>query len=218
MPSAFMNLELPTVSVTLGPEWASALNEALELVDSHDHSSGKGTKVTPAGIEINADLSLEEYRLTLAKSVQFDDQSATLTGASHASSVYSKSGNLYYTNGSGVAVQITDGSAIITAPASTDNFEYEAFANSPTIADSDTVVVLGMDTTAVRTVTLPSVSAVTPGRLYVIVDVDGLSETNTLTVAADGSDTILGASSLAINSNYSATFLVGDGVSKWLII
>lgn len=218
MSTVYMNLELPVVSTTLGPEWASLLNAALESIDEHDHSSGKGTKVTPAGLNINADLSLEEFRLTLAKSVQFDDQSATLTGASHASSLYSKSGNLYFTNGSGVAVQVTDGAAIITAPASTDSLEYTAYASSPTIGDADTVVVLGMDTSATRTVTLPSASAVAPGRLYVIVDVSGLSETNTLTVAADGSDTILGASSLAINSNYSATFLVGDGVSKWLII
>lgn len=216
--TAFMNLDLPTVSVTLGPEWASQLNEALELIDGHDHSSGKGTKVTPAGLNINADLSLEEFRLTLAKSVKFDDQASTLTGAAHASSVYSKSGNLYFTNGSGVAVQITDGSAIITAPSSTDSFEYEAFANSPTIGDSDTVVVLGMDTTASRTVTLPSASAVAPGRLYVVVDVDGLSETNPITIAADGTDTILGESTLTVDSNFAATFLVGDGVSKWLVI
>lgn len=218
MATTFMNLELPTVSVTLGPDWASELNEALELVDAHDHTSGNGARITPAAINVNADLSFESYRATLLKSAKFANQSATLTGASHAYSVYSKSGDLYFTNGSGVAVQITDGAAIVTAPASTDAFEYEAFANSPTIGDADTVVVLGMDTSASRTVTLPSAAAVAAGRLYIIVDETGQSETNPITIDADGSDTIMGEASLSLASNYGAIFLVGDGVSKWLII
>ena len=58
-----MNLSLPVPTSTVGPAWASQLNTAVEVVDDHDHSSGKGKKVTPAGISINADLDINSNNL-----------------------------------------------------------------------------------------------------------------------------------------------------------
>jgi hypothetical protein len=49
MATANMNLSLPTVSVTIGPTWATQLNTALETVDVHDHTSGKGVQVPLPG-------------------------------------------------------------------------------------------------------------------------------------------------------------------------
>ena len=40
-----MGLVLPTPGERLGPTWATDLNTALTLVDSHDHSSGKGIQI-----------------------------------------------------------------------------------------------------------------------------------------------------------------------------
>ena len=51
-----MNLDLPVVSVTEGPDWATLLNSAFQTLDIHDHSSGLGVKITPAGINIATDL------------------------------------------------------------------------------------------------------------------------------------------------------------------
>ena len=52
-----MNLQLPIVSTTEGPDWASLLNSAFAVIDNHDHSDGKGVNVTPAGLNIATDLT-----------------------------------------------------------------------------------------------------------------------------------------------------------------
>jgi microcystin-dependent protein len=110
-----MNLQLPSVTVTEGPEWASDLNEALQNVDDHDHTSGKGKKVPVAGLDINQDLSMEDYRLTDVGSVKLEDKLATITGASNANSLHVVNGNVYFTNSGGIPVQITDGNAIVSS-------------------------------------------------------------------------------------------------------
>ena len=48
-----MTLDLPVVSTTPGPTWATAVNEAFDTVDTHDHSTGNGVKITPTGLNIN---------------------------------------------------------------------------------------------------------------------------------------------------------------------
>ncbi len=45
-----------TVSVTPGPDWATNLNTSLDAIDNHDHTSGKGVRITPAAMNINAAL------------------------------------------------------------------------------------------------------------------------------------------------------------------
>lgn len=217
MSTTYMNLDLPTVSTTLGPEWASLLNAALESLDAHDHSSGKGTKVTPAGLNINADLTFAGYRSINLKSSKYTEQNATLTGATNAGSIYNYGGNLYWTNGSGTAVQITSGGAVVSVPTDANAFEYTS-GTSITISPSDTFVVLGIDSSAARTVTLPLASAVDPGRLYCIVDETGDADTNSVSIECQGSDTIMGDSTYEHNSSYGAIFVVSNGVDKYLVI
>ena len=120
----FMNIDLPTVSVTLGPEWATEINAAITTIDEHDHTSGKGTTIPTAGLNINADLSYNSsYKATDLLSTQYTSQGATLTGASNINSVYAVSGNLYFTNGSGTAVQVTDGGALVATPSTFSTLE-----------------------------------------------------------------------------------------------
>ncbi len=214
-----MNLELPTPTVTLGPEWAQELNDALGLVDAHDHSSGFGVKVKPAGMDINADLNFNLlWRLINAKSTRFTDQATTLTGATNADSIYAVLGNLYFTNSSGVAVQLTSGSSIISAPSSVNSLTFSAISGDLTIGAGDSYVYLSINTSASRTITLPSASAVATGRIYVIADESGLSETNPLTLATDGSDTLMGATSQSLTSNFGTWFVIGNGTNKWCIV
>jgi hypothetical protein len=212
-----MNLELPTVSMTLGPEWAAELNVALDTIDSHDHSSGKGTPVTPAGLNINVDLDFLGNRATFLKSTQFNNQGSTLVGINNINSVYTFGGNLYYTNNSGVAVQITNGGSIVTAPSTVQAFQYDVFSSNVTISPSDSFVFMDFDTTAARTVDLPLASGVAAGRIYIISDGSGLSETNPITINASGSDLIAGSASLTLASDNGAFLLIGNGVSKWSI-
>lgn len=102
-----MVLDLPEVSSTPGPEWASDLNTALTTVDAHDHTTDKGVPIPTAGININADLPLNSNDLTETRSVNFDNQSAVFSSASDNRSTYVKSGELYFRDNSGNNVQIT---------------------------------------------------------------------------------------------------------------
>jgi len=92
MATTFMNLSLPTVSVTLGPEWANEINQAFEVVDAHDHSSGNGTKIKPTGIDINAQVDFQDNRIINLQASKYMDQSAALTGAVNSNSTFTVNG------------------------------------------------------------------------------------------------------------------------------
>ena len=111
MATPYMTLVLPIPGTTVGPDWATQLVTALGLVDSHDHSTGKGNRVTPAGLNINADLSFGGSQATDLKTATFSDQTTSLS-SSFKNCVYDAGGNLYWNNGSGTAIQLTSGSTI----------------------------------------------------------------------------------------------------------
>lgn len=212
-----MLLSLPTVSVTVGPEWATEINTALEVVDAHDHSSDKGARITPAGLDINADLDISNQIFYNFKAVRFQEQNSALSGASNSNSLYSVQGDLYFTSGAGTDIQITDGGSLATSPGSASTFETTAVSSNVTIGNSDTFVYLIVDTTSARTITLPLASGVSAGRIYIIKDSDGNAEANNIVVDTQGSDTVDGASSQTLTSNYGSWTIVGDGVSSWYI-
>lgn len=214
----FMNLELPTVSVTLGPEWAEELNAALETIDSHDHSSGKGTKVPVSGIDINANLNFQNKKAYNLFSTQYQEVSVVLTGASNADSVSAFDGDMYWTNGAGNSVQITSGGSVVTSPGTVQSLERTPINTDTTISPSDTFVMLAVDTTSSRTITLPLASSVASGRIYCIKDESGMSNTNPLTIDTQGGDTIDLAASQSLISNFGCIWVSGDGLSNWSII
>jgi hypothetical protein len=73
--------------------------------------------------------------------------------------------------------------------------------------------------TAARTATLPAASAFPTGTRLMIVDESGnCSSTKTITAAANGSDTIDGASSFSIKAAYGGVELESNGVNAWTIL
>lgn len=102
-----MNLTLPVVSQTPGPTWASEINSDLTIIDGHNHA-GVGALVPVAGLDINSDLSLATHALTDVTKVALLNQGSNST----VNSVYAASGNLWWKNGSGTAVQITSGGSV----------------------------------------------------------------------------------------------------------
>jgi hypothetical protein len=85
-----------------------------------------------------------------------------------------------------------------------------------TVAATDRTVDTSATFTAPRTWTLPAANAVNPDDPIDIRDhFGGVSGTNTLTIAAAGTDTINGSSSVVINSQYGGIQLKSDGVSSW---
>lgn len=105
----YMSLLLPTVSVTLGPLYATEVNQAFLRVDQHDHSSGFGRQVGSNGLNINADLSFHGFNLLNLNSAQFNVQSPTsgLTGQ-----IYMSGQDLYCKDGAGNIIQITAAGAV----------------------------------------------------------------------------------------------------------
>lgn len=111
----YMNLILPVPTSEPGPTWAEELVTAFNSVDSHNHSSGQGVQVPSAGLNINADLNTNNYNFTNFRTTRYQDQGSSLAGASDKGCLYIAAGNLYYNNGSGVAIQLTAGSALNAA-------------------------------------------------------------------------------------------------------
>jgi len=103
------SLAKPAVGVTVGPTWATDLNTSIDAVDDHDHSTNKGVRITPAAINVNADMEFNQNSASELKNLIFD---SSVTAATTSYSLYQSSGNIYWRNGSGTAVQITTGSSV----------------------------------------------------------------------------------------------------------
>ncbi len=109
-----MQIELATPGASDGT-WGDTLNAGFDVVDEHDHTPGKGVQVPSTGIVVVADVSMENYSLTSAEKINLVDHGSGLSGASNKLSVNSANGNLYWSNGSGTPVQITDGTSLNAA-------------------------------------------------------------------------------------------------------
>lgn len=113
------------------------------------------------------------------------------------------------------------GSNASTIPAARVNFNIESVttltnANLAATISDRVIATTATNLTAARTVTLPSLSTYNPGQQTVVVDSGGaINGVNTLTITANGSDTINGASSLVISSQYGGAVLWPIGANKW---
>ena len=111
------SLAKPAVGVTVGPTWATDLNTSIDAVDNHDHSTNKGIRITPAAINVNADVEFNQNSASELKNLIFD---GSVTASVTSYSVYQLSGNLFWRNGAGTAVQITTGSTVNAGAGSID--------------------------------------------------------------------------------------------------
>ena len=102
-----MNLPIPTVSVDPGPDWATNVDACLNAIDSHNHSTGQGVQINPAGININSDLAMNGNNLTSARSVRFNAQASPLSAGSDLGCLYESGVDLYYNDGSGNQIRLT---------------------------------------------------------------------------------------------------------------
>ncbi len=114
-----MHLILPGVGTEDGPQYATDVNSSLTLVDQHDHSIGAGVPVTPAGLNINADLPINNNNLTLARTIRFQPQPSDPALAADLGILYEVGVDLYYRDGSGNAIRITQGGAVTGASGTT---------------------------------------------------------------------------------------------------
>ena len=106
-----MGLVAPGVGSTPGPDYASQINADLTTLDQHNHTAGNGVPIPTAALNINSDLNFNQYSITNLFSLQLVDTGGTLNGT-YQKAIYSYNGDLYYNNGSGAAVRITNGIAL----------------------------------------------------------------------------------------------------------
>jgi hypothetical protein len=109
-----MNLIVPAIGVTAGPEYASDLNSDLTIIDQHTHAAGSGVLITPAEMNINADLPMNGNNLTLVNTVRFQSLAADIPNAApNIGCIYVVGNELYYNDYSGGhEIQITNNGSV----------------------------------------------------------------------------------------------------------
>jgi len=93
-----MSLNEPSVGVTAGPTWATETNANWELLDAHDHTSGKGVQLTPSALNINADMEFNQNSATELKNAVLDNDIHASSSGDTNYSVYSYRANLCWRN------------------------------------------------------------------------------------------------------------------------
>lgn len=124
-----MNLVIPSVGLEAGPEYATDINNSLDIIDSHNHAPGSGVPIDPTGLNINADLEINSNNLTEVRSVRLDEQSAAISDAADLGCVYNVDGDLYYNDALGNQIQITANGAVAGTPGSISNLVSPASAS-----------------------------------------------------------------------------------------
>jgi hypothetical protein len=213
-----MALVLPVPGTRTGPQYATDINTAIETIDAHDHSSGKGVRVTPAGLDISSDLDIDENNLTNVRTIRMLDNTAPINADADLCAPYFYNGDFWIRSGTGAAIQITSGSSVLAGASSANTWELTTVNSNTTLNPALDYVRVNCTNTTPITVTLPAANAVGAGRFYVITDAAGTSQTNTITLASPGSDLINGSSSdRTLASNHGTWFVTSDGVSKWTL-
>lgn len=121
-----MFLPVPTSGITTGPQYALDTTNCFNIIDAHDHTPGSGVQITPGALNINANLSFNDNSLTDVLSILFTPQSVALTGETK---VYVVDDDLYYNDGNGDAIQITQNGGVAGSPGSISNLTSPASAS-----------------------------------------------------------------------------------------
>lgn len=149
-----MNMPVPIPGVTPGPDWATDISASLSIVDSHDHSPGKGVQITPAGINISSDLTCNSNNLTSIRSSKYTSQASPLSTGADLNETYVSGVDLYYNDGSGNQIRLTQGGSIVgtagsisglpsgTASASyaTGTFVFQSATSTPANVDGGSFI------------------------------------------------------------------------------
>lgn len=169
--STNMSMPIPTVGETAGPTWASNINSCLTIVDSHNHAPGSGVQINPDGININDDLTFANNNGTNFRSVRFYTQAAVLSAPTDLGCAYVTGVDLYFNDGSGNQVRITQSGGVagspgsigsLTAPASANyvagskKFTWQSGASKAAAMDSGALLVRETDVASANAVTIQS--------------------------------------------------------------
>lgn len=108
-----MQLIIPGVGTEQGPDYAFDINASLTLIDQHNHSAGSGVAITPNGLNISSDLSFISNNAIDVRSMRFTPQTSALALPTDLGCVYESGVDLYYNDGSGNQIRLTQGGSIV---------------------------------------------------------------------------------------------------------
>jgi len=126
--SSNMLMPVPVVGSESGPQYATDVNNCLTIIDGHNHTPGLGVQIPVSGLNINADLSLNGNNLTAARTLRLQVQNSTPAGSSDLDCLYVTGVDLYYIDGNGNNVRITQSGGVAGSPGSISNLTSPASA------------------------------------------------------------------------------------------
>jgi hypothetical protein len=88
-------------------------------------------------------------------------------------------------------------------------------ASSVTLAITDQTILVD-STSAIRTITLPTAVSIS-GRIYIVKDWKGQASTHNITIATTSAQTIDGAATVVMSTNFQTVRVISDG-SNWSVI
>jgi hypothetical protein len=208
-----MTITVPVVLTDPGPDWATRIYNALfTTIDQHDHSAGKGVQITPAGMNITADLAFGSFNATALRSTRFTNQGAPLALGPDVGCVYEANGELYFNDSSARQVRITNTGIVNgTSFARVVNAAYTVDSTAGAPPDAQ----LYCNTTgAAFNLTLPTP---TLGRALVVIDQAGQFNTHNLTLVRHAAEKINGgAASKVLTVNFGVYLVYSNGVD-WFV-
>ena len=211
---------LPVINQTPNPEWSEEFLIAFNQLINHVHSGNDGDadQINAANLLLTADFSLGGYNTINARSYIMQNLSTDPNGINDVCSLYSKTGNLYFNNQLGAHIQITNGNSINIVATVASAWSYLSVSTNFSLLNSDGYTYLAVNTTAARSIFLPSAATVPVGRFIIIKDASGLSETNAITFIPNGADTIdTSGSNYIVKKKFGSWMLVSNGSNGWLV-
>lgn len=141
-----MNLPIPAVGTEAGPQYAIDVNNSLNTIDQHNHSPGSGVQITPNGMNINTALTFNGNLATHLAGLTLLAQ----TSMPANNTVYENGVDLYYVDGIGNNIRITESGGVAGSPGSISNLTSPASASYVTgsqefVWQSNTNIAANMD-------------------------------------------------------------------------
>lgn len=128
--TANMLLPVPIVGEEAGPEYAVDINSCMSIIDSHSHTPGYGVQITPDGLNINSNLTFQNNSAIALKSARFTSQTVPIPASlPNLQCVYVSGVDLYYNDGNGNQVRITQSGGVAGSPGSISNLVSPASAS-----------------------------------------------------------------------------------------
>jgi len=107
-----MNLVELVPGITTGPQYATDIVSNFSTIDAHDHTTGNGTRIPSAGININSNLEYNGNAPIGQGKSQFNSLGAALSAAGDYRSLHVVAGELFYLDDSGNSVQLTNSGSV----------------------------------------------------------------------------------------------------------